>query len=78
MTGYEINRLFVKKFGIMIGPSMIYSKLYNVERKGLIKCVRNRAGRAYGLTEKGQEMVNNMNSVTEQIHSFMRTLLKLR
>ena len=27
MSGYEINKALVKKFGLMVGPSTIYSKL---------------------------------------------------
>ena len=75
MTGYEMSGLFVKKFGMPIGPSMIYSKIYSLERKGMIKCIRNRVGRAYSLTEQGHEIVNNIASITEEIQKFTRTML---
>jgi DNA-binding PadR family transcriptional regulator len=76
MTGYEINRLFLKKYRIFIGPSTIYSKLTSMERKGWIKCVRNRAGRVYSLTEKGQQTAANMTGITKEIQGFIRTILK--
>jgi DNA-binding PadR family transcriptional regulator len=76
MTGYEINSFFVKKFGILIGPSMVYSKLYSMERKGWVRCARNRAGRVYSLTEQGQKIVDSMTSMAEEIQAFIKILLR--
>jgi len=76
MTGYEINNLFVKKFGILISPNMIYYKFTSMERKGWIECTRNRAGRAYALTKLGHEMVDGMERITEEIQSFIKTILR--
>jgi DNA-binding PadR family transcriptional regulator len=76
MTGYGINGFFAEKLGITASPSMIYACLSGVERKGWIKCIRNRNGRTYSLTEKGQEIVNNLPAIAEQIHLSVRTLLK--
>jgi len=76
MTGYEINHLFLKKHRIFIGPSTIYSKLNTMERKGWIKCVRNRAGRVYSLTENGRKIAANMTDITREIQGLIRTMLK--
>jgi DNA-binding PadR family transcriptional regulator len=76
MTGYEINRLFLKKHCIFIGPSIIYSKLTFMERKGWIKCARNRAGRVCSLTEKGRKITADMTGITKEIQDFIRTILK--
>jgi DNA-binding PadR family transcriptional regulator len=78
MTGYEINRLFLKKHRIFIGPSTIYSKLSSMERKGWIKCVRNRAGRVCSLTEKGRQIAADMAGIAKEIQFFIRTMLKSR
>ena len=78
MTGYEINRIFLKKHRIYVGPSTIYSKLASIERKGWIECVKNGAGRVYGLTEQGKNMAANMPNMTREIQSFMRILLNCR
>jgi DNA-binding PadR family transcriptional regulator len=75
MTGYEINRFLTKKFGIIIGPNTIYSKLTTIERKGWTKSVQNRAGRAYCLTERGREITDNINSIAEETRSFIKILL---
>ena len=78
MTGYEINRIFLKKHRIYVGPSTIYSKLASIERKGWLECVKNGAGRVYGLTEQGKNIAANMPNMTREIQSFMRILLNCR
>ena len=57
---------------------MIYASLSSMERKGLIECVRNRAGRAYVLTEQGKEIAENINGLTDQIRTFTFNLQKLK
>ena len=76
MTGYEINRLFLKKHRIFIDPSTIYSKLATMEREAWIKCVRNRAGRVCGLTEKGRKITADATGITREIQYFIKTILK--
>jgi DNA-binding PadR family transcriptional regulator len=75
MTGYGLNGHFVKKVGITVSPSMIYSNLAAMERKAWIKCVRNRNGRAYSLTDKGQQIADNMPAIAEEICNSIKTLL---
>lgn len=75
MTGYGINGFFTQKLGITAGPSMIYASLSAMERKGWIRCVKNRNGRAYGLTDKGQEVIDKMPDIAKDIQAFVRILL---
>ncbi len=75
MTGYRINGFFMKNFGIMASPSMLYSNLATMERKGWIKCVRNRNGRVYDLTRQGQEIVDDLPSIAAEIHALIKTML---
>jgi len=75
MAGYGINSRLTKKFGIIIGPDTIYSKLVSLERKGWTKYVRAGVGRSYSLTEKGREITDNIESITEETRSFVRILL---
>jgi DNA-binding PadR family transcriptional regulator len=76
MTGYGLSGFFMKKFGFIVNPSMVYSNLSAMERKGWIRCVRNGAGRAYSLTEKGKEITDGMNGISEEIQLFTKTMLK--
>lgn len=78
MTGYEINTFFVEKYGIMIGPSTIYSKLTALEQNGWIQVIREKPGRIYSLTEQGQKMVNNIPKITKEIQVFIQILLGSR
>jgi DNA-binding PadR family transcriptional regulator len=75
MTGYGINGFFSQKLGITASPSMVYASLSAMERKGWIKCVRNRNGRAYGLTDKGKEIIDKMPNISKDIQAFVRILL---
>jgi DNA-binding PadR family transcriptional regulator len=74
-TGYEITVLFVKKFGILVGPGAIYSKLNVMERKVWIKAYQNRTARTYYLTQEGQAILNNIDELTLDIQKFVKKLL---
>ncbi|MBN1357696.1 PadR family transcriptional regulator [Candidatus Bathyarchaeota archaeon] len=78
MTGYEINRLFLKKHRVFVSHSTIYSKLTSLERKSWIECVKNSTGRVYGLTEKGKEAVADMADITREIQTALKLILKCR
>ncbi len=76
MTGYGINNYFMKRVGDEASPSTVYSSLASLERKGWIKCVRNRSGRAYCLTEEGRKISDNMDHTVEEIKRFIDKLLR--
>jgi DNA-binding PadR family transcriptional regulator len=78
MTGYEINIYFVEKFKILVGPSIIYSKLLIMERKGWIKSTQNRTARRYTLTNQGQEIAKNLNNLAQEIQEYTKLFLKVQ
>ncbi len=75
MTGYEVNSTITKKFGVRVGPSTVYSKLSNMERKGWIRTVRENPGRVYTLTSQGQQKADNIKGISKEIQNFVRILL---
>jgi DNA-binding PadR family transcriptional regulator len=75
MTGYEINRLFVKKVGSLITPSVIYRNLKVTEKKCWARSTLNKGRKIYSLTEEGRAIVDNMNSLTQEIHGCIKALL---
>lgn len=75
LSGYDIIRLFYKKFGILLSPGTIYSVLYSMERNGLIEGKENSHKRVYNLTETGEKTVKNMLSNIEEIQKFIRFAL---
>ena len=76
MTAYGINNHFISKIGEAASPSTVYNKLAELEREGLIICVRDRQGRAYGLTDKGRRIANNAEANSEEVKRFLDKLLK--
>jgi DNA-binding PadR family transcriptional regulator len=78
MTGYELNRLFLKKHRIFVGPSTVYAKLSSIEGKGWIECVNNGVGKVYGLTEKGRRITLKMADINREIQGFLKIMLKCR
>ncbi len=75
MTGYGINMYFMRKVGDIASPSTVYSTLATIERNGLIKCVRKKGGRAYSLTDEGNQIVDGMHSIRELSKRFIDKLL---
>ena len=76
LTGYGVNKYFLKKVGDAASPSTVYASLASLERKGWIKCVRNGSGRVYGLTDEGTKIVDSMPNTVEEIKRFIDGLLK--
>jgi DNA-binding PadR family transcriptional regulator len=71
MSGYAIDKSLVKKFGLMVGPSTIYSKLSTLEKQGFISCSSTRSGRVYSLTEDGKQLEANTESVLDNVCGFL-------
>jgi DNA-binding PadR family transcriptional regulator len=75
MTGYSINKYFLEEFGYIASPSTIYCALAKIERDGLIKCIGNKNGRVYALTEQGKEVVKNIENKIKDSCLFIHKLL---
>jgi DNA-binding PadR family transcriptional regulator len=75
LTGYGVNKYFLKKVGYTASPSTVYTTLVAIERKDWIKCVRNKSGRAYNLTDEGRKIVDNMDNIVRENKRFIDKLL---
>jgi DNA-binding PadR family transcriptional regulator len=75
MGGYEIISLFHRKFHVLIPAGLMYSTLYAMERKGLIKGVMNHKKRMYKLTKKGEKKIQCILHNHDSILSFMKFIL---
>ncbi len=69
MTGYEIDKIIVTKFGIIVGPCKVYNTLIALERNDLITCIQNRQGRTYCLTEKGLKAMANLSIAAKEVQN---------
>ena len=75
MSGYEISRILTRDFGVIVGPSTVYSKLYTLEKHGSIQCFKGRSGNVYSLTEQGHQIVSEMPVLIEEICTFVKAIL---
>lgn len=74
-NGYELTVFFMKKFGVIMSTSTVYSTLYTMERNGLIKCRHSWRGRVYELTDKGKKTLKDSRDKVEETQSFIKTLI---
>ena len=75
MSSYEINKALIKKFGLIIGPTTIYSKLSTLEKQGLLNCTVIRSGKIYCLTEEGKQIETDTQTVIDDVHSYLTVKL---
>jgi DNA-binding PadR family transcriptional regulator len=67
LSGYDVMTL--------IYSGSVYSLLYSMERKGLIKGDWNERRRLYTLTQKGEEAIEATTNSYDRIESFITDLL---
>ncbi|MEM2338234.1 MAG: helix-turn-helix transcriptional regulator [Candidatus Bathyarchaeia archaeon] len=65
-SGYDVLVFVQKQFGLLLSPGTVYSRLYSMEREGLIKLVVKKGRkRVYRVTELGKMMVDVTTSMDE-------------
>jgi len=75
MSGYAITLSFAKKLGIIINPSIVYSKLTLMEREGLVSCAQSRRGRVYKTTDSGKKSLENTINSVDRVYGIIEKLL---
>jgi len=78
MSGYDVISHIHKKYGILMSSGTIYSLMYSMERKDLIKGRQNQRKRVYVLTEKGEQNIKAITKANDKIQSFLRNMLLLK
>jgi DNA-binding PadR family transcriptional regulator len=76
LSGYDIMEYVQQKYGVLISSGTVYSLLYSLERKGLLKadCVSGK--RLYALSEEGLKAIESIVNSREEIKRFVGTLLQ--
>ena len=74
MSGYDFLSLIHKKFDILLSSGTVYSLLYSMERKGLIKGIPNERKRIYTLTEKGKQSLKDVQRANGEIQVILKNL----
>jgi DNA-binding PadR family transcriptional regulator len=75
LSGYEIMGLIHQKLGFLISSGTVYSLLYSMERKGLIKGELTDGKRVYALTDQGKSVIDAILGSKEELLRFVRSLL---
>lgn len=78
MSGYDVISRINKRYGILVSSGTVYSLLYSLERKGLIKGSWNQRKRVYALTEKGEQNITTIKKANKEIQSFLRNMSSLK
>ena len=84
VSGYDLMRQINEDYGVLLSPGTIYSKLYTLERKGLIKEEWTKKRREYIITQKGRlaisELLNDpvgkkfLNLLEKSMETYIKTL----
>jgi len=74
LSGYDIIGLINEKYDIVMSCGTIYSQLYSLERKGIIKGIQTTKKRIYNITEKGQKDIESISQVRDKIEDLIQTL----
>lgn len=74
-SGYDVLMFVQKEFGLLLSAGTVYSKLYSMEREGLIEMVSTNRKRIYKLTELGKLTADVVTS-TDEIMVFLAKIKK--
>jgi DNA-binding PadR family transcriptional regulator len=74
MSGYDIIAFIHKKFGVLVSSGTIYSRLYSLERDEMIRGMWAKRKRVYELSEKGEQILENIEWVNGKILSLLRDM----
>lgn len=75
LSGYDIITRINNKFHFLVSAGTVYTLLYSLERKGLVKGNANRRKTTYTLTEKGTfviDIILNEPFIKECMVSFLK------
>jgi DNA-binding PadR family transcriptional regulator len=75
LSGYDVMDYVQQKYGVLISSGTVYSLLYSMERKGLLKGEFSSGKRLYSLTDEGMKSVQSILDSSDEIERFVGTLL---
>lgn len=78
MSGYDVMIFIHSKFRLLFSSGTVYSKLYSLERSGLISGSSNQRKRIYRLTKKGEKTIKTIMNDNDKIRYLMSSLLKIK
>lgn len=77
LSGYDIMILLNTKFKTLISSGTIYSNVYSLERKGLLKGISDERKTIFALTDQGEEFLNSLKNAREALIEFVEKFFSL-
>jgi len=74
ISGYDVIKYLHRRFRFLPSAGTVYSLLYAMERKGLLKGEQKGEKRVYTLTNKGKETAKVIFSAKDRIVTFVSAL----
>jgi DNA-binding PadR family transcriptional regulator len=75
LTGYDIMMLVHRRFGTLISSGTIYSVLYSLERKNMIKGSSDGRKTSYLVTQEGNQYLKTFKESRKEFAEFMAKFL---
>ncbi|KON34177.1 MAG: hypothetical protein AC479_01625 [miscellaneous Crenarchaeota group-6 archaeon AD8-1] len=78
LGGYDALSFVYNKYGYRVSAGTIYSILYSLERRGLIRNLTTAQKTVFELTNEGEEMMDVILNNNDQIFVLTKKLIKLQ
>jgi DNA-binding PadR family transcriptional regulator len=76
ISGYDVIKYLQLKYHFLPSPGTVYSCLYDMERKGLLRGKQNGRKRVYALTQHGAETAKAIINGKDRILNFVAMILQ--
>ncbi|MEM2338398.1 MAG: PadR family transcriptional regulator [Candidatus Bathyarchaeia archaeon] len=76
VSGYDVIKYLHRKYNFLPSPGTVYSCLYDMERRGLLKGYMDGRRRVYSLTRQGAETVRAILDGRDRILNFTAMILQ--
>ncbi|MEM2110557.1 MAG: PadR family transcriptional regulator [Candidatus Bathyarchaeia archaeon] len=77
LSGYDVIISIYRKFSFLPSSGTVYSLLYALERKGLIRGGWNERKRIYVLTPKGEEIIETALTIQGKIENLITKIFSM-
>ena len=74
VSGYDVIKYLHKKFHMLPSSGTVYSLLYSLERKNLIKGNMNQRKRVYKLTDQGEKLLRDVRITSNHIQAVFSSI----
>jgi len=74
MSGYDFLKFFFKEFGVMLSSGTVYSKLYAMQRRGILRGKMESRRVLYSLSEEYSKNIHIILNLNLKLREFVKSL----